>query len=103
MSDDQWVPTPNVAQSYDLDHWLCCVPQPLKFHFTTHRTEPRITLSLLEKKKKKIGNTNDETILTLLTQLGPFNSLQIALHVFAHFYIVTIQLLIPLCVLLFST
>ena len=101
MSDDQWVPTPSVAQSYDLDHWLCCVPQPLKFHFTTHCIEPRITLSLLE--KKKIGKTNDETILTLLTQLGPFNGLQIALRVFAHFYSVTIRLLIPLCVLLFST
>ena len=64
VRDDQnWVPTSNIAQSYDLDHWLCCLPQPLKFHFTTNHPEPSIILSPLE---KKIAKMNDETILLCL-------------------------------------
>ena len=42
-------------------------------------------------------------VLSLCLPSWPFNSLQITLRMFAHFYTVTIRLLIPLCVQLFST
>ena len=38
-----------------------------------------------------MGRTNDKTTPTLLTKHGPFNILQIILHVSAHFYRVTIS------------